>query len=221
MVTLRTRLEETLAKEGFTDIRNTEVVEFLKEVNKSAQFCSFSSVTERTDMNKYDAYFIQVGDKKRKNPNAIKNPFYEDGILNYAVKTNIVIGFDYINSVEGRMERQGIEDPNFEGGESWHRVVSKALSVHKEDETRCYLRYQYLKDSNTLLEHYHKNDKVAYELFKKFVKETDHYGIQKRQGLSDENVLNIQVASISNLLTLNINKHRFRLTENIERLLNA
>jgi len=221
MATLHTRLKETLTKEGFTDVRNSEVVEFLKGLNKSAQFCSFSSVTERTDMNKYDAYFVEVEGKKKKNPNAIKNPFYENGVLNYAVKNNIVVGFDYKTSVEGRMERQGIEDPNFEGGESWHRVVSKALSVHKEDETRCYLRYQYLKDSNTLLEHYHKNDKIAYELFKKFVKETDHYGIQKRQGLSDENVLNIQVASIDNLLTLAINKHKFRLVENIERLLTA
>lgn len=214
-MTLTQRFNQIATLANYQDITNNALVEILGNYTGSAQFSAFRGISKREDLNKYDAYFIEVNGKKKKNPNAVANPFFEGGIINYAEKINIVTGFDYVNSVEGRMKREGIEG-EFEGGTSWHRAISRALSVHKNDENRFYFRYQYLDNSNQLLEHYHQNDQVAYHLFSQFLQQTNHYGIQKRHGLQD--TCNIQVMAISNILTIHIDKHKFRLVENIDRL---
>ena len=215
-MTLTHRFSEIAALPDYTDISKLELVGILADYKGSAQFTAFRGISKREDLNKFDAYFVEVNGKKKKNPNAVVNPFYDDGIINYAEKIKIITGFDYVDSVEGRMKRDGI-DNEFVGGTSWHRAISRALSVHKNDENRFYFRYQYLDNSNQLLEHYHKNDQVAYQMFSQFLQQNEHYGIQKRQGL--ENVCKIQVMSVDNLLTIHIDKHKFRLVENLNRLI--
>ena len=214
-MTLTQRIADIAVLPNYTDLSNMELVGILADYKGSAQFTAFRGISKREDLNKYDAYFIEVNGKKKKNPNAVLNPFYEGGITNYAEKVNIITGFDYVNSIEGRMEREGLEN-EFVSGTSWHKAVSRALAVHKNDENRFYFRYQYLDTSNQLLEHYHKNDKVAYQMFSQFLQQVNHYSNQTKQGL--QNTLNIQVMAIENILTIHIDKHHFRLQDNIQRL---
>jgi len=217
-MTLTQRIQETVSsKEGYTEVSNREVVDYLKAYEGSAQFAAFSSVTKRTDLNKYDQYFIEVNGKKKKNPAAVKNPYIDGGIINYANKVNLVTGFDYETALGVRFENAGIEQ-EFVKGESWHYAISRALAIHKNDDTRFYFRYQYLKNSNSLLEHYHKNDMVAYAMFERFLQERENYSNQIRQGLPSDKTLNIQVVGIENLLTLCVDKQKFLLVENVERL---
>lgn len=204
---LQQRIAGICADPQFTPITEMELVEVLRNLKGSAQFCGFQSITKRTDLNKYDNYFIQVGDKKKKNPNAVANPYFEDGIYNFTKKANLITGFDYVASVEGRMEREGLEN-DFVGGESWHRAISRSLSVHKNNPEKFYFRYQYLDNSNQVLEYYHKNDPIAYAMFQSFLQTNNHYSNQQKQGLTD--VLQIQVISIENLITININKEKYR-----------
>lgn len=225
---LSDRILEVAKMPDYEDVSRDALVGKLLAYEGSAQFTAFRSITKRDDLNKYDAYFVEVEGRKKKNPNAVLNPYMDNGIYNFAQKVDIVTGFDYVSSVERRMKKAGIETA-FEKGESWHYAISRALSVHKgdmifnedgdyelTDNPRFYFRYQYLESSNQLLEHYHKNDAVAYQMFQSFLKKTEPYSNQKKQGLSDDDTLNIQVMGIKNILTLHLDGHRYRLPENVD-----
>lgn len=224
---LTQRLQEIANLPDYQDISKEVLAAKLLAYQGSARFTAFRGISKREDLNKYDAYFVEVNGAKKKNPNAIKNPYMEGGIYNYAEKVNIVTGFDYDNSMGIRLKKAGIDAP-FEGGTSWHFAVSRALAVHKKDvifkedgdfelteNPRFYFRYQYLENSNSLLEHYHKNDNVAYQLFQSFLQKNEHYGIQKRHGLEDGQTLNIQLMALDHILTIHIDHEKYRLIENV------
>jgi hypothetical protein len=205
-MTLQDRLNDIAIDPTLTDISEANLVELLREQNTSV-FSAFKSVTKRTDLNKYDAYFIEVEGKKKKNPNAVLNPYLESGIVNYAEKFRIVTGFDYKNAIKERMKKAGIME-EFESGQSWHTALSNSLSVHKEKPNDFYFKYQYTETSNTLLEHYHQNDPIGYAMFERFLQDREDYSNQKKQGL--DKTLNVQVISIKNLLTISIDHQRYR-----------
>lgn len=208
-MTLNERIEEIRNDATLIPISKADLVEILRTTDDSPKFCAFTSVTKRDDLSKFDKYFIEVNGAKKKNPNAIPNPFYEDGIYNFTKKVNIVTGFDYAKSIEGRMKKEGIEEPEWEGGQSWHVAINKVLSVHKSDDTKFYMRYQYLENSNQEIEYYFKGDPIAYQLFQAFVKKYDTYANQKQQGLT--NVLRFQVVSLDNLVSISIDKNKYRI----------
>jgi hypothetical protein len=205
-MTLQNRMAAIAADETLTNISEGALVEILREQNTSV-FCAFKSVTKRADMNKYDAYFVEIEGKKKKNPNAVRNPYLDAGIVNYAEKFRIVTGFDYRKAIADRMKKAGIAE-DFEHGHSWHTALSNALSVHKDKPQEFYFKYQYTESSNTTLEYYHQNDPIAYAMFERFLQEREDYGNQKEQGL--DKTLNIQVISIRNILTISIDHQRYR-----------
>lgn len=207
-MTLQERIEAIENDPTLTPITETQLVEILRGINDPT-FSAFKAISKRTDLNKYDAYFVEIEGKKKKNPNAERNPYLENGIINYAEKYKIITGFEYVDSVERRMKAAGIIKPTFEKGEAWHKAVSKALSVHKEKENDFYFRYQYQEDSNTLLEHYHNNDKIGYELFEKFLQDRKNYGNQIEQGVQDP--CQFQVISVKNILSISIDKNRYKI----------
>lgn len=205
-MTLQERLSAIALDPTLTNITENGLVEILREKNTSS-FSAFKSLTKRADMNKYDAYFTEVEGKKKKNPNAVLNPYKDEGIFNYAEKFRIVTGFDYRNAITDRMKKAGIVE-DFESGSSWHIALSNSLSTHKDKPNEFYFKYQYTETSNTTLEYYHQNDPIAYAMFERFLQDREDYSNQTKQGL--EKTLNIQLISIKNLLTISIDGQKYR-----------
>jgi len=219
-----------------TRISRNEMVTILSEVN-TPQFISFvSNVPEK--MNKFLDYWLVGEDgKKKKNPNPVENPYFEDGITMLSKKYKIVTGFDYNDSVNGRRVREG-KDGDFEGGfktqivskddegkvvkdeegnivmkdrEVWFEMISKGLVTDKKTHSKFYLRYQYCDDSIIgTPEYLHNGDPIYKEIFQDFLtkKNTDSYS---NQGLDD--TLNFQVCDLSNVLEISMNNERYELTD--------
>jgi len=200
------KTEQTLVQ-----ISRTEMKNILSEVN-TPQFISFESKTPQK-MNKFLDYWLEVEGSKKKNPNPTPNPFMDNGIYNRQVKIDIVTGFDYENSVNGRREKEG-KDTDFvsgEGREVWFNVISKGLVTDKRTESKFYLRYQFTDRSHMKENEYTHNDNpIEKQLFEDYLvkKNTDSYS---NQGL--DNPLNFQVCDLKNILTITMNHHKYILTD--------
>ena len=198
-------------EQTFVQISRTEMKNILSEVN-TPQFISFESKTPQK-MNKFLDYWLEVEGSKKKNPNPTPNPFMDNGIYNRQVKIDIVTGFDYENSVNGRREKEG-KDTDFvsgEGREVWFNVISKGLVTDKRTESKFYLRYQFTDRSHMKENEYTHNDNpIEKQLFEDYLvkKNTDSYS---NQGL--DNPLNFQVCDLKNILTITMNHHKYILTD--------
>jgi len=222
--------EQTLVQ-----ISRDEMKDILSDVNTN-QFISFESKTPQ-NMNKWLDYWLMIEGSKKKNPNPTPNPFLESGIYNRQVKIDILTGFDYDNSVDGRRKKEGIEEP-FEGGfkkqivskdengevikdengnvimkdrEQWFNVISKGLVTDKRTESKFYLRYQFTEKSHMKENEYtHNGNPVERQIFEDYLvkKNTDSYS---NQGL--DNPLNFQVCDLRHILTITMNHHKYILTD--------
>ena len=210
-------------KQTLVQISRTEMKNILSEVN-IPQFISFESKTPQK-MNKWLDYWLMVEGSKKKNPNPTPNPFMDNGIYNRQVKIDIVTGFDYEDSVNGRREKEGIETP-FVGGykptfdedgeekpqrEVWFNMISKGLVTDKRTESKFYLRYQFTERSHMKENDYTHNDNpIEKQMFEDYLvkKNTDSYS---NQGL--DNTLNFQVCDLRNILTITMNHHKYLLTD--------
>jgi len=209
-------------EQTLTQVSRTEMKNILSDVN-TPQFISFESKTPQK-MNKWLDYWIMIEGSKKKNPNPTMNPYLESGIVNHQVKIDIVTGFDYEDSVNGRREKEGIETP-FVGGytpkvdedgeetqrEVWFNMISKGLVTDKRTESKFYLRYQYTERSHSKDNEYLYNDNpIEKQLFEDYLvkKNTESYS---NQGL--DNTLNFQVCDLRNVLTITMNHVKYILTD--------
>lgn len=180
------------------NITRNELVQILRNVN-TPMFISFISKTPVV-MNQYENYWnIDGNGKKTKNPNPVVNPYFERGILNLSRKFKIVTGFDYQNSVNGRRESEE-KTTDFVQQDNWFDVVSKGLVVNKKDDTKFYIRYQFLNDSILEQEYIFDGNIIEKQLFESYMRERSKY---ENQGL--DNPLQFQVCSLDNLLQISIN----------------
>ena len=187
----------------------------LSEVNHP-DIISFVSDTPQK-MNQYlDYWLIDENGKKRKNPNPTSNPYLESGVTMFSRKYKIVTGFDYENSINERLKKEG-KEPNFVGGfeqkydedgnelpkrEVWFDVISKGLVTDKRTRSKFYLRYQYQKDSIIGSPEYLFNgNPIEKQLFESYLtsKGENNYS---NQGL--DNTLNFQVCDLNNVLFLSM-----------------
>ena len=95
-------------EQTLTQVSRTEMKNILSDVN-TPQFISFESKTPQK-MNKWLDYWIMIEGSKKKNPNPTMNPYLESGIVNHQVKIDIVTGFDYEDSVNGRRKKEGKDE---------------------------------------------------------------------------------------------------------------
>lgn len=200
------KTEQTLVQVSRTEMKN-----ILSEVN-TPQFISFESKTPQK-MNKWLDYWLMVEGSKKKNPNPTPNPYLESGIINQQVKIDIVIGFDYENSVNGRREKEG-KETDFESGqgrEVWFEMISKSLVTDKKTGMKFYLRYQFTDRSHTKENTYiHNENPIEKQLFQDYLvkKNTDSYS---NQGL--DNTLNFQVCDLKNIVSITMNHFKYVLTD--------
>ncbi len=185
------------------DLTRQELVTLLRNVN-TPMFISFVSNTPVV-MNQYDNYWTFINGEKKKNPDAIKNPYYEMGIMNLCRKYKIVTGFDYQNSVNGRREKED-KEPDFIQQDNWFEVISKGLVTDKKTQSKFYIRYQYLNDSITEQEYSFEGNQIERTLFESYMRERSTYS---NQGL--DNPLQFQVCNIDNLLEIAINGNVYKL----------
>jgi hypothetical protein len=186
----------------------------LENVN-NPDMISFTSRTP-VDMNQYLDYWItDENGKKHKNPNPTPNPFFETGIQNLSTKFKIITGFDYVKSVNRRLEKEGKEG-NFVGGfkneerETWFDVISKGLVTDKKTHTKYYLRYQYCKDSVIGKPEYSFNgDPIEKRLFESYMKQSKNF--YDNQNL--ENPLMFQVCDLNNILSISMGKEVYELVD--------
>ena len=187
-----------------TPISEIELSNILLEVKNPTMLSMLVRVP--VNMNQYlDYWIINEEGKKKKNPNPTPNPYYEQGIHSVRRMYKIITGFDYQDSVNGRLVREGKEG-NFESEKPvWFKFLSKGLVTDQKTESKFYLRYQYLNDS--ILEgHYEFNgNEIEKQMFESFmVKVSNEYD---KQGL--DNTLNFQVVSLKNILEISINKQKY------------
>jgi hypothetical protein len=152
------------------------------------------------DMDKYDEFHIIVDGKKKKNPNAVLNPYYSDGVRCVSKKYKLVTGFNYGKCVNNRLVDEG-KDPNFVSGTTWYTLVNPFLAVHKNDPTKFYFRYQYLPNSIIDADYYFQGNGIQRMMFTQYLK--DKSNTYKKQGL--ENELKVQVVAIENIIEVTIN----------------
>jgi len=209
-------------EQTLTQVSRTEMKNILSDVN-TPQFISFESKTPQK-MNKWLDYWVMIEGSKRKNPNPTMNPYLESGIVNHQVKIDIVTGFDYEDSVNGRRKKEG-KDEDFVSGytpkfdedgneitrEVWFNIISKGLVTDKRTESKFYLRYQYTERSHSKDNEYLYNDNpIERQLFEDYLvkKNTESYS---NQGL--DNTLNFQVCDLRNVLTITMNHVKYILTD--------
>ena len=200
------KTEQTLVQVSRTEMKN-----ILSEVNTS-QFISFESKTPQK-MNKWLNYWLEVEGSRKKNPNPTPNPFMDFGIYNRQVKIDIVIGFDYEDSVNGRRVKE-YKTPDFESGqgkEPWFNLVSKSLVTDKRTESKFYLRYQFTDRSHMKENEYsHDGNPIERQMFQDYLvkKNTESYS---NQGL--DNTLNFQVCDLKHIISITMNHHKYILTD--------
>lgn len=166
----------------------------LKTILQGIEFPTFVSMVTRTPvgMNKTD------------------NPYLPDGIFKTSEKCQINTGFDYVNSVNNRLKKEG-KEPDFKGGEGrelWFNVISKGLVTDRKTGEKFYFRYQYLPTSTQSTEFSYKGDPIGQELFSQFERSHSNYG---NQGL--DNPLMFQVCDLRNILEMSIGGHHYELTD--------
>ena len=205
-----------------TQVSRTEMKNILSEVN-IPQFISFESKTPQK-MNKWLDYWIMIEGSKKKNPNPTPNPYMESGIVNHQVKIDIQTGFDYVNSVNGRREKEG-KETDFVGGytpkvdedgnditrEVWFNIISKGLVTDKRTESKFYLRYQYTERSHSKDNDYiFEGNSIDKLIFQDYLvkKNTDSYS---NQGL--DHTLNFQVCDLRNIISITMNHVKYLLTD--------
>lgn len=192
---------ETIQK---TPIFETELTNLLKGIDNPTMVSMLIRVP--VNMNQYlDYWIINEEGKKKKNPNPTPNPYYEQGIHSVRRMYQIITGFDYEDSVNGRKEREG-KTPDFKSEKPvWFKFLSKGLVTDQKTESKFYFRYQYLNTS-ILENHYEFNgNEIEKQMFESFmVKVSNDYD---KQGL--DNTLNFQVVSVSNILEISINKQKY------------
>lgn len=191
-------------------ITRNEMREILSNVNHPDMISFISNVPVK--MNQYlDYWLIGEGGKKTKNPNPTVNPYIESGITNLSKKFKIITGFDYENSVNNRLKKEGKEQ-NFvsgEGREPWFEMISKGLVTDKKTHSKFYLRYQYLKDSIITTEYLHNGNPIMKELFESYMTQrSDSYS---NQGLDD--TLNFQVCDLNNIMEISMGGEKFELID--------
>lgn len=185
-------------------LTKSELIDMLMNVNTST-FISFTSLTTVT-MDKYlDYWLIDENGNRKKNKYPTINPFFDKGIKCLAKKYKIITGFDYENSVNNRLEKEG-KDADFERSENWHIALSKGLATDKKTETKYYLRYQYMDDSVTDVEYLVDGTPIEKKLFESYMKAKTDY---RNQGL--ENTLKFKVCNIDNILNISINGKQYEI----------
>ena len=196
-------------------ITRSKLVDILSGVNNSDMISFISKLSVK--MNQYlDYWLVGENGKKTKNPNPTVNPFFENGVYDLSRKYKIVTGFDYVKSINRRLEKEGKEG-NFEGGykpvidettgevisqrEVWFDMISKGLVTDKKTHSKFYLRYQYMKDSIIGQSEYLFNgNPIMREMFESYLtKKSESYA---NQGLDD--TLNFQVVDVNNLVTISM-----------------
>ena len=120
-------------------------------------------------------------------------------------KYKILTGFDYVVSVNGRLEREGKES-NFEGQENWFEVISKGLVVNKSNPNKFYFRYQYQFDSTTESVSYFENNPIEKVMYESFLTEKGNY---ENQGL--DNPCRFQVCDLDNIRQISIDKEKYEI----------
>lgn len=190
-------------------VTREEMKNILSDVN-SPQFISMvTSVPQK--MNKWLDYWIMVDGNKKKNPNPTMNPYLDSTILQHMKKIDIVIGFDYEDSVNGRRKKEGKEQ-DFESGqgrESWFNMISKSLVTDKKTEQKFYIRYQFTDRSHSDTPEYtHNGNPIEKQLFQDYlVKKSYDYS---NQGL--DNTLNFQVCDLRHVEVITMNHVEYTLT---------
>ena len=193
-------------------ITRTELKGILENVN-NPDMISFISKTP-VKMNQYLDYWLvdEVTGKKTKNPNPTVNPFLEVGIFDLSKKFKIITGFDYENSVNNRLKKEGKEQ-NFtsgEGKEPWFDMISKGLVTDKRTHEKFYLRYQYLKDSIISSEYLYNGNPILKQLFESYMTKKSENSYSN-QGLDD--TLNFQVCDLNNILEISMGGEKYELTD--------
>lgn len=173
-------------------VNEVELINILSNVN-TPQFVS-GIFDVKVEMKKFlDYWIINNEGKKKKNPNPTPNPYYESGIRKVSKKYKLVTGFDYENSVNNRLKKEGKEG-NFETKENWFEIISKGLVVNKNNPNKFYFRYQYQPDSTTKTTSFFQGNEIEKELYESYVNEINDY---ENQGL--DNPLRFQVVGIENI----------------------
>jgi hypothetical protein len=192
-------------------ITRSELKGILENVNNPDMISFISKVPVK--MNQYlDYWLVGENGKKSKNPNPTVNPFLENGIFNLSKKFKIITGFDYENSVNNRLKKEGKEQ-NFvsgEGREVWFEMISKGLVTDKKTHQKFYLRYQFLKDSVTSTEYLYNGNPILKQLFESYMTQKNEDSYQN-QGLDD--TLNFQVCNLDNILEISMGGEKYQLTD--------
>ena len=186
---------------NIVSVPNNEWVSVVGEVLSVVNNPTFSSFVSKVKvkMNQYlDYWVINEEGKKKKNPNPTRNPYYDEGIINHSRKVQINTGFDYVKSVNRRLENEGKES-DFEGQDNWFEVISKGLVTDKSTRTKLYFRYQYLNTSTQDQEFLFQGNQIEKTLFESFMSESTKY---ENQGFY--NPLQFQVCDLNNILKITI-----------------
>jgi len=203
-------------------ITRVQMKDILSNVNNPDMISFISKTPEK--MNQYlDYWLIGENGKKTKNPNPTPNPYFESGIMNLSKKYKIVTGFDYENSVNNRLKREGKEQ-NFVSGykptvdengevkqrEVWFDMISKGLVTDKKTHQKFYLRYQFLKDSTVTTEYLYNGNPILKQLFESYMTKKSENSYSN-QGLDD--TLNFQVCDLNNILEISMGGEKYELTD--------
>ena len=219
---------EQMEKMTITKVITRSNLRGILEEKNNPDIISFVSKTPEK-MNQYlDYWLVDENGKKRKNPNPTSNPFFENGVYNLSRKYKIITGFDYIKSVNRRLEKED-KTPDFVGGfktqivvkdengkvvfnedgtpkmkdrEVWFEIISKSLVTDKRTHSKFYLRYEYCKDSVIgISEHLYNGNPIEKQLYESYLTKsnTDSYS---NQGLDEP--LPFQVCELNNILFLSM-----------------
>lgn len=212
-MTVTKTITRSMFKSILEGVNNPDIISFVSDVPQK--------------MNQYlDYWLIGENGKKTKNPNPASNPYFENGVTMLSRKYKIVTGFDYVKSINRRLENEGKEG-NFIGGykpttdektgevkqrEVWFDMISKGLVTDKKTRSKFYLRYQFCNDSIIGKPEYKFNgDVIEKMIFESFL--TSKGESYSNQGLDD--TLNFQVCDLNNILFVSMGKEVYELMERI------
>lgn len=214
------------------ELQRTELKRILSGVN-NPDMVSYTSLTKQ-DMNQYLDYWMMVDGHKKKNPNPTPNPYFENGIWKQSKMYKVVTGFNYPNSVNNRLKKEG-KEPDFVGGYQnqipmrdingkvvldedknpimvdrlpWFEMISKGLVTDRKTQSKFYMRYQIQPDSEIgQPEFLFNGNPIMKQLFESYLtKSENHYD---NQGL--ENPLLFLVCDLNNILTLSMGGEKYEL----------
>lgn len=155
----------------------------------------------KVELNKFDAFnIVDENGVTKRNKNAVRNPYYDDGIRCVSKKFKLVTGFNYAKVINQRLVEEE-KDPNFVPKDNWYTCVNPFLAVNKKDDKKFYFRYFYLPNSIIDMDYYFQGNDIDRMVFNQYV--TDKSSNYKNQGLDNE--LMIQVVSVENIIELSFN----------------